>query len=291
MKKAFFLTLLLPLSFTLFTAKLSAQYIEAGISIGGANYLGDLTPSQLWTSVGDVHLSGGVIVRLNLVDWITLRSGLHYGQVAATDKRSRDESGRKERNLSFRSDIYEFHLGVEVNILGYRPYLRGRSLAPYVFGGIAAFKFNPQAELDGAWYDLQPLGTEGQNLGDGNGTYSLVQMAVPVGLGVKCALSQHLNLGIEAGMRKTFTDHLDDVSGFYPDLGELAEQNGLAAELSWRGDELGDGLDAPQEGGIRGDPEDLDWYVFTGLTLTYNFIGNFRGRGNRKARKSKCPTF
>jgi hypothetical protein len=36
-------------------------------------------------------------------------------------------------------------------------------ITPFLFGGIAVFKFNPTTEAaDGNTYELQPLGTEGQ---------------------------------------------------------------------------------------------------------------------------------
>ena len=93
-------------------------------------------------------------------------------------------------------------------------------------------------------------------------------------------------------MRKTFTDHLDDVSGYYPDLNELAEVNGqLAAELSWRTSELIIDADPPRAGSGRGDLKDLDWYIFTGIFVSYNFFGdNYLGSRREKARV-RCAFF
>ena len=95
--------------------------------------------------------------------------------------------------------------------------------------GIAAFKHNPQAqapEFDlngnplpeaGQWVDLQPLGTEGQNLSGGK-PYNLIQLAIPIGIGVKVRLPDNFDAHIEIGFRQLFTDYIDDVSGKYPDL-------------------------------------------------------------------------
>ena len=286
MKNSFSFSCFLAIFLCFNTGNLSAQYFEVGVNVGGANYLGDLSPSQLWTSAGDVNLAGGAMVRLNWTDWISLRAGFHYGKVTAADANAKTENSRRRRNLSFRSNIYEASLTTELNILGYRPYLRGKSFAPFLSGGIAVFKFNPQAEWQGQWYDLQPLQTEGQ-------TYALTQWSIPLGIGFKYALSTSINLGFEAGMRKTFTDYLDDVSGSYPDLIALAANNGsLAAELSWRTDELEPEAKPPLAGARRGDPDDLDWYIFTGIFVSYNFIGNGKARrGQRNSVKNKCPTF
>lgn len=294
MKKIFCLNTFIALFFLLPTSSVSAQYLEAGFNIGGANYLGDLAPSSLWTSVGDVNLSGGVMVRINWVDWVTFRAGYQYGSIEASDANAKNAESRRKRNLSFRSVLHELHLTTEINIFGYRPYKSGRGFAPFLFAGISAFKFNPQAEWNGQWYDLQPLGTEGQGLAQAPARYKRVQLAIPAGIGFKFALSPSLNLGLEVGMRKTFTDYLDDVSTNYPDLALLATspQGEIATALSWRGGEIDPEATAPAAGAVRGDPDDLDWYIFSGLSLSYNFIGGFKGkRGSRKSKKLKCPTF
>lgn len=271
--------------------KINAQYLEMGMSAGAANYLGDLAPSKVFTSVGDSRFVYGALVRYNCNDWLTMRASFHHGSIIGDDANSNNTENRKKRNLSFQSTIEEFSLMGEINLFGYRPYEKGRSIAPYFFGGLAVFRFNPQAEYEGVWYDLQPLGTEGQGLPGNPAPYALTQVAIPLGAGLKIALSKHLNLGIETGLRKTFTDHLDDVSGTYPDLDLLAETRGpLAAQLSWRSGELNPDANAPLAGNGRGDAADLDWYLFSGVTLSYNFI-NTGNRGSRNAKKLKCPRF
>ena len=105
-------------------------------------------------------------------------------------------------------------------------------LNPYIFLGVAAFHHNPQAkapEFDlsctplpeaGKWVNLQPLGTEGQYVAGGN-PYSLIQLAIPLGLGVKVRLPDNLDFNFEIGFRQLFTDYIDDVGGPYPNLAEL----------------------------------------------------------------------
>ncbi len=46
-------------------------------------------------------------------------------------------------------------------IQGTRP-RTAHNWTPFVFAGLAYFHTNPQNQLDDTWYDLQPLGTEGQ---------------------------------------------------------------------------------------------------------------------------------
>lgn len=68
-------------------------------------------------------------------------------------------------------------------------------------------------------------------------------LAIPMTLGIKARILPHLVLGIESGARFTFTDDLD---GSNP---------------------TNENLEALQFGNVNS----KDWYVFTGLTLTYTF--------------------
>jgi len=133
------------------------------------------------------------------------------------------------------------------------------------------FFYNPRTDYEGDWYDLQPLGTEGQGTtGYPDRTpYSLTQLAIPFGVGFKFSLSKNASLGIEYGIRKTFTDYLDDVSTTYADTSGLkAENTRIAMLLSDRS-----GRYYP-EGYNRGDENNKDWYTFLGVTLTFKINGS-----------------
>ena len=54
------------------------------------------------------------------------------------------------------------------------------------------------------------MGTEGQGIDGFGEKYKLTQFAIPMGAGVKIAVTERLNIGLEAGVRKTFTDYIDD---------------------------------------------------------------------------------
>ncbi len=273
----------------------NAQHFDAGVMVGASNYLGDLAPSSFFGSLGDTNFSAGAFGRYNINDWVAVRGQFMYGKISAEDAKSNDGTGefRENRNLSFRSNIYEFGLIGEVNILGYQPYAMSRTFSPYVFGGVAVFKFNPQAYYEGTWYDLQPLGTEGQGMPDGPEKYSLTKLSIPFGGGIKYAINDKWNLGLEIGLRKVFTDYLDDVSTTYADPTALAANNGeLALELAWRGDELDSAAEYPNVGSGRGDSTNDDWYVISGITVSYNFFDNgLAGSRGRNRRRSGCPTF
>ena len=159
-----------------------------------------------------------------------------------------------------------------------------------MFGGIGVFKFNPQAQLNGTWYDLQPLGTEGQGLGAlgydnyAADKYALIQICLPFGIGYRYKLNSHMDLAFEIGWRKTFTDYLDDVSTVYAQPDDIVKQSGpVAAKLADRSNEWNDPniSNGYLPDNQRGDPTDDDWYILTGLHFTYIY----------RAGGVKCPKF
>jgi Domain of unknown function (DUF6089) len=260
---------------------------QIGIFGGIANYNGDLVEKAYQSSKGAVGLSYGY----QLTSRINLRAQLTFAKIAGADSLSTHQDLR-DRNLDFQSPITEFSLVGEYNTFD----LENKKWSPFVFGGVAIFKFNPYThDKTGVKTYLQPLGTEGQGLPgySPTQTYGLTQFAIPFGAGIKYNLSDKFRLSAEVGLRKTFTDYMDDVSGNYADANDLLTARGArAADLAYRGDEVfgGDPI-YPAKGETRGSPKYKDYYYFSGLHLVY-LLGNGDG-GNYKASKKKgygCPT-
>ena len=191
------------------------------------------------------------------------------GYIRADDSRNEKDTANFNRNLHFRSPIYELSGQVEFNFL---PYETGNSLypfTPFVFAGVSLFRFNPQAEAsNGEWVALQPLGTEGQatTAFPDRKKYALTQFSIPMGGGFKIAVNKTFNIILEYGIRKTFTDYLDDVSTTYTG-GNLFEWNNIHKEMS---DRSLDGTKAIGE--QRGNSKNNDWYTFTGITLSFKIL-------------------
>ncbi|NJN77966.1 MAG: outer membrane beta-barrel protein [Saprospiraceae bacterium] len=257
----------------------SAQYLEGGIFLGTSAYAGDLTEPSI--DFKEVHLAGGVLLRYNINDWVGVRGAFTYGQISGKDANASTDS-RRSRNLSFRSDIYEFSIIPEFNILGFNPY--DKYYSPYVFVGLGIFNFNPEAELNGQWYDLQPLGTEGQGLPGRPSQYNLTQLAIPFGVGFKYAIDEYWTVGIEFTSRYTMTDYLDDVSTTYMDRDELLQARGeIAANLGNRTGEYF-GTEPVNTPNVDRGNENVDWYSWSGFIITYNFMDGFGGS------RYGCPT-
>lgn len=81
-------------------------------------------------------------------------------------------------------------------------------MTPYVGTGLAIFRFNGS---------LRDLGTEGQGFIEGRKPYSLFTITIPMTIGVNMRISKSTQFGYEIGIRKTFTDYIDDVSTSYVD--------------------------------------------------------------------------
>jgi len=272
-----------------FQINIFSQYTEAGIFAGVSNYHGDLTDRFVETS--DYALAFGAFGRYNFTGHLAVKAHFYKGRLQGSDANSHITKGHRERNLSFRSDIYELGVQFEYNFVDYNLALRDHITTPYIFAGVSGFSFNPQAELNGAWVDLQPLGTEGQGLPGNAQPYQLFGIGIPVGMGVKFSLSNNVNLGLELGVRKTFTDYIDDVSTLYPDLQLLGEENGeTAMTLSYRTPEYDENLTIDPTGMERGDATNKDWYFFGGLTVSVN-IGQVKDYRLRKGQplKKKLP--
>jgi hypothetical protein len=252
------------------------QYHEVGGMVNTAYYIGDInTTNHLPTQF---NLGGGLIYRYNFNDRVAFKGSILYGRIYAHDEDAESE-WQQNRNLSFRSDIFEFSGQIEINFLTYEIGDEKRPSSPYIFAGLSLFRHNPQAEFNDRWVDLQPLGTEGQGIEGFEDRYNLTQISIPFGIGFKFNIWNNLAGAVEWGMRRTFTDYLDDVSTTYVNPTLLEEENGpLAALLADRSLEplAPDNTNTEYQ---RGETNREDWYIFTGLMLTYK-IGKPR---------IKCP--
>ena len=272
-------------------APLNAQNIHAGIFLGGTGYAGELNEKVFRKEL--THPVIGITANYEFSEIIMIRAGLSFGTLEGADRYSRDTFSI-HRNLSFKSKITEFSALGEV----YLASLYNHRLAPYLFGGLALFHYNPYAfDTEGNKVYLKPLSTEGQGIAGypDRQPYSLTQLAIPFGAGLKFRLNDNLRVGLEVGLRKLFTDYLDDVSTSYIDEQELLQARGQkAVDMAFRGDEVDGFATYPGKGAQRGGSTANDYYYFGGLHLTYRIGGEKSagsGGGGRGGKKSRfgCP--
>jgi opacity protein-like surface antigen len=259
------------LHFGLFFLFLSLQNIiaqkgwEAGGWLGASNYFGDLNTTY---SLKRASLAGGVVARFNFNDRLCVKMSGNYGSISADDKNS-ENVFEQSRNLHFKSNLIDGAAQLEFNFLPYNYFDRSQWFSPYLFAGFNVFNFNPKAELDGKWYNLRTLGTEGQFKGE---EYYTTQMGLVYGGGLKIAISETWAINIELSARKLFTDYLDDVSSTYPNMNDLKKARSITAvKLSDPSVPDSEGRKIGLFGRQRGDKKDYDMYTFLGLGLVYYF--------------------
>jgi len=248
----------------LLAAPLLGQVSEFGITGGVTYYVGDLNPLKHYPK--NTHIGGGLVYRYNFNNRYAFRLQGLYSKLEAYDSDSGD-SLQVRRNLHFRANLLEISGLVEVNFFKYRSTGKdSKRWTPFIFVGFGYFRANPQAQLDDTWYDLAQLGTEGQGSTLGDDTYKVDHLCLPFGAGLKFNLGK-LDLQMEWGLRRTWTDYIDDVSGTYVDNTLLTFESGeLTAQLA---DPSAFRETGYNTGRARGDAQTRDWYQYTGLTLTY----------------------
>jgi hypothetical protein len=254
---------------------------------GFSNYFGDLQSQTYTTKQG--HGAFGAGLQYDLNGHFSILGNASYGKIGAADSLS-NKADLRARNLSFQSKIYEGNLLLEYNLFD----LNVNRITPYVFAGIALYHFNPYAfDSLGKKTYLKGLSTEGEGLAEypDRKPYNLFQFSIPFGGGIKFRVTDHIVLAYEIGLRKTFTDYLDDVSTRYVDPAILLNARGPGAvAMAFRGDELkGSGLTYPVTGTVRGNPAHKDWYYFSGIRVSIDLSTRALSMRRRNNAIYDCP--
>ena len=316
--------LLFLICFSLFHKSYSQAFIfgnekvkwEAGINFGPSFFLGDLggnagkgTPFLKDLNLEFTKLMKGVYITMYPNKWLGFRLAASLTYLEADDAiintNGINELWRKQRNLDFKTNIWEANLCAEIfptmifSNEDYEPRLR-----PYGLIGIGVFHFNPQGSLKDAagnksWYYLHPLRTEGEGMPEYpySKPYNLTQINIPLGGGLKYYVSDRVNVSMEVLYRKTFTDYIDDVSKKYIDPKDFSKYlSAQDASLAYKLSDKAIGIIFPgmtryPAGTQRGDLKDLDTYFSViakiGFRLGPIYESSF---ARRAARQTRCPS-
>ncbi len=174
----------------------------------------------------------GGIFKWNKSSRYAWRASVIYGKFTADDSKS-DMSYRQQRGYVITNSIFETSAGLEFNFVPYNLHKLGPAFTPYLYTGVTYFRY------DYNYFDAGQV--QEINNGQRDGSF-----AIPMTVGAKIRLNQFLILGAEIGARYTFTDNLD---------GSNPENTNVDTQVD------------PAFGNIFSN----DWYVFSGLTLTYTF--------------------
>ncbi len=262
---------------------LKSQIAEFGPMLGGAVYYGDLTPDRFMKNFELVRPSVGLYYQSHFNEYLSIRFNFILIELEGHDRHSTSRY-KNERNLSFYNTLYESSITFEYNWFGAN-FSGNRRFSPYMYAGLAIFKHNPRTFYQGRLYYLQPLGTEGQGLEGYAEPYSLLQLSIPVGGGLKYIINDKFNISVEFGARVTFIDYIDDVSSRYPDLDVLQRERGsIAVALSYRTPEITGETMPRRRPRIRGSDWN-DYYYAGAVKLGINISSLNKQRG------TKCYSF
>jgi len=268
---------------------------EVCLNFGGTNFLGDVGGSD---QIGTHFLKDfnyqvtrqviGLGLRYKTNRYWAIKADFNWGEVGGDDALSK-EPFRNNRNINFKSIILELSVRAEgyftkeqgghlyrlKNVHG----MRRKDIQAYFFGGAGVFYYNPKGKyIDGQYYALRPLHTEGQGLPGGSKPYGSFSMCFPFGLGAKFAIDQKWSVGIEYGIRYTLTDYIDDTGGKYYDNKTIRAQYGdiaaYFADPSLHRMPVGYGGDNTNSyqaaaGQERGNPKYRDAYMFMTINVNY----------------------
>ena len=278
------------LFFVVLTSASFGQPVRLHIMGGFSNYSGDIQQRRLTLNQANGVITGGAT--FNITDKFALRGDGSFARLGADDKLNK--ASLRARNLNFKTIVQELNLTGEYDIFN----LNERRFTPYVFAGIGVFHFSP--------YTLSPAGnrvylvglnTEGEGFKEypDRKVYRKIQINIPLGGGVKYALSEDVYVGFEIGVRKLFTDYLDDVSTTYIDQNLLLSRKGqTAVNYAFRGDELKPPLSYPAAGALRGNSKRNDYYYYGQFRISFRMPW-FNGEGSNMAKSNRkglgCPSW
>lgn len=178
-------------------------------------------------------LALGGILKWNRSPRHAFRASLLYTKIKGDDSKS-GNSRREQRGYSFENSIKELSIGLEFNFWEFNVHNQKVVSTPYLYTGFTTFLYNDSGTLD-----------RGNGIVNKEKNQNEIDFAIPMVIGYKTRFSRNAMVGFEIGARYTFTDNLD------------------GSNPAEKGNQLPDA----QFGNINND----DWYVFTGITVTFAF--------------------
>ncbi|MBC8004019.1 MAG: outer membrane beta-barrel protein [Verrucomicrobia bacterium] len=170
--------------------------LDIGVFGGAGTYFGDMTKIEFSESVNPAY---GAFVRYNFNPRYALRLNVFNGTIGAVGEFNNqlwnNELNPLPSEWSFDKNVMDVSLQFEFNFFKYIVGQKETPYSTYIFGGVGMHFYE---------FDDIDAPQEGNN-------NSEVSPTLPFGLGFKFNLSKRIGLGIEGGLRKTFSDKLDNL--------------------------------------------------------------------------------
>lgn len=214
-----------------FIPNIHAQIYEVGAFLGGSNFIGDVGRTNY---IAPNSTAGGLLFKWNRSPRHSYRASVILSQLKANDKDTND-ARRQSRNFSFENTIVEISAGMEFTFLDFDLHSMDPQFTPYLYTGISTAR-HKNYFFDRPTSIPNPFTTY-PNFDD---NYNWA-FGIPMVLGLKTTVGGGFILAAEVGVRYTFSDKIDGSIPDDPDRYSFGNKNSN------------------------------DWYVFSGITLTYTF--------------------
>lgn len=172
---------------------LAQPSVDIGVFGGAGTYFGDMTTIDFQKSINPAY---GGFVRFNFNPRYALRFNVINGTIGAEGEFDfkLPNSSLPGNSWNFNKNVLDISMNFEWNYLKYIVGDKDTHWTTFIYGGIGiqTYKYNienPEIQIDGS--EITPT--------------------IPFGLGVKYTLSKRWGIGLEGGLRKTFSDKLDNL--------------------------------------------------------------------------------
>jgi len=172
------------------------QSVDVGLFGGAGTYFGDMTKSDFGKSVNPAY---GAFMRFNFNPRYALRFNVLNGSIGST-------GSFEGQPWNFKKNVLDISLQFEFNFFKYIVGDKETPYSTYLFAGVGmqTYKYSLDPNL------IQPL-VDASYLANASQLGPVLTPTIPFGLGFKFNVSKRIGLGIEGGLRKTFSDKLDNL--------------------------------------------------------------------------------
>lgn len=209
--------------------------LDIGFFGGAGTYFGDMTRIDFSKSV---HPAYAAFVRYNFNPRYGLRFNVLTGTIGAEgefDTQYINTSPLVTNYWDFNKNVLDISLQFEFNYFKYIVGSKETPYSTYLFGGIGMQSYSYS----------NPLIVGGNN--------SEITPTIPFGLGFKFNLSKRIGIGLEGGLRKSFSDKLDNLDD------PMSYRNAENVEINYT-DRY----------------HNNDWTAYAGIHLVYKLIYGYK---------------
>ncbi len=194
-------------------AQIQYSKFEIGVGANAFIYQGDLTPSFLG-SLKTIQPGASAFVNRFLNQSFSVRANFSYGTLKGNDALYASPAWRRERNFSFSTPVLETTVEAVWNILGKNGSKNNYGFSPYLFAGVGYSFLNIKrdwSKMNTTYFASETRTVNGLIADEAHRLPGGIPV-IPMGIGLRYAINQHLSVFTEWTYRMTFTDYLDGFS-------------------------------------------------------------------------------